>query len=120
MDDEESVRAVLGAMLKRMGYQVTFAADGQKAIEKYRTAFEKGLPYDVVITDLTIPGGMGGQAAAQKILKMDPQAKLIVSSGYATDPVLANYGVYGFKGVVVKPFRLSELRQMVQQVLERG
>ena len=118
MDDEEMVRAVIRAMLDRLGYEATFAGDGQEAIEKYRTAFENGRPYDIVITDLTIPGGMGGQAAAREILKIDPQAKIIVSSGYATDPVMANYEAYGFKGVAGKPFRLADLKKVIQQVLE--
>ncbi|MCB0211010.1 MAG: PAS domain S-box protein [Anaerolineae bacterium] len=118
MDDEEMIRAVLDTMLKNMGYAVTFTASGQEAIEEYRTAFQVGIPYDIFITDLTIPGGIGGQAVAEKILQLDPQAKIIVSSGYATDPVMANYQAYGFVGIAVKPYRFAELQNVIQQVLE--
>jgi CheY-like chemotaxis protein len=117
VDDEEMVREVMGAMLKRMGYEVSFAVDGQEAIAKYRACCERGAAYDVVITDLTIPGGMGGQEAAQEILSIDPTAKIVVSSGYATDPVMANYRVYGFRGVAAKPYRFAELQKVIQQVL---
>ncbi|MCP4715766.1 MAG: response regulator, partial [Deltaproteobacteria bacterium] len=113
LDDEEIVREVMGAMLERMGYNVSFAVEGQQAIAKYRAAYEDDSAYDVVITDLTIPGGMGGQAAAQEILKINPQAKIIVSSGYATDTVMANYEMYGFKDVAVKPYRFADLQKMI-------
>jgi len=117
LDDEDDVREVIGMMLEEMGHKVSYAIDGEEAITKYREAQQNNSPYDAVITDLTIPGGMGGQEASREILQLDPQAKIIVSSGYATDPVMANYEEYGFLGRVVKPFRLSELQQVVQQVL---
>ncbi len=100
-----------------MGYQVDFAVDGQEAIAKYAAAFQTNNPFDLIIADLTIPGGMGGKEAAQEILKLDPQAKIIVSSGYATDAVMANYASYGLKGVVVKPYRFPALQSVVQRVL---
>ena len=70
-----------------------------------------------MITDLTIPGGMGGQEAAQEIISINPQAKIIASSGFATDPILANYKRYGFKGIAVKPYRFADLQKLVRQVL---
>lgn len=118
LDDEELVQQMSGSMLEEMGHQVDHAVDGEEAVEKYRLAHEEGREYDIVICDLTIPGGMGGREAAQKILKIDPQAKLIVSSGYATDSVMANYAEYGFQGRVAKPYRFVELQTVVQQVLE--
>jgi PAS domain S-box-containing protein len=117
LDDEKAVREVLGDMLERMGHTVAYAVEGQEAIAKYRTAYESKAEYDLFITDLTIPGGLGGQAAAQEILKLNPQAKIIVSSGYATDPVLANYKAYGFKGIFVKPYHFAELQEVVRHVL---
>lgn len=117
LDDEAVVREALGGMLTLMGHQVEFAVDGKEALFKYQTALATGVPYDLVVADLTIPGGMGGQEAAQAILNMNPDAKLIVSSGYATDPVMANYVAYGFKGIVVKPYQFATLKQVVQDVL---
>jgi two-component system, cell cycle sensor histidine kinase and response regulator CckA len=108
---------MLGKMLNQLGFEVSYCVDGQEAVAKYQTARANGSPYDVVFTDLTIPGGMGGQAAAQEILNINPQAKIIVSSGYATDPVLANYEAYGFTGMVAKPYRFAELQEVLQQIL---
>ena len=115
LDDEESVRKVIGGMLEKMGYSISYAVDGQEAVAKYRTTYDSGTKYDLVITDLTIPGGMGGQEAAQEILKIDPQAKIIVSSGYATDPVMADYEAYGFSGIVTKPYRFADLEEGIRR-----
>lgn len=118
LDDEETVRNVLGAMLEKMGHRVSYAAAGQEAITKYRNAQKNNSPYDAVITDLTIPGKMGGEAVAQEILAVNPQAKIIVSSGYTTDSIMTNYKAYGFQGRVVKPYRFAELKDVVEQMLK--
>jgi two-component system, cell cycle sensor histidine kinase and response regulator CckA len=118
LDDEELVQQMCGAMLEEMGHQVEYAGDGEKAVKKYRAANEDEQGYDVVICDLTIPGGMGGTEAAQEIFKLNPEAKIIVSSGYACDPVMADYMRYGFKGRVAKPYRFAELQNVVRQVLD--
>jgi len=117
LDDEELVREVIGAMLEELGHKVSYAVHGGEAIKKYQEAWQNNSPYDAVITDLTIPGGMGGQEAAREILQTDPQAKIIVSSGYATDPVMANYKDYGFQGRVVKPYHFAELKKVIERVL---
>lgn len=118
LDDEAVIREVLGAMLEMMGHNVAYAVDGQEAVVKYRHAYQNGSAYDAVIVDLTIPGGVGGQAAAQEMIKINPQAKIIVSSGYTTDPVMANYEAYGFKNVVAKPYRFADLQKVIQKVLK--
>ncbi|MEA3240902.1 MAG: ATP-binding protein, partial [Pseudomonadota bacterium] len=115
LDDEEVVREVLGAMLEELGHQVDYAAHGREAVEKYRQAWENNSPFDLVITDLTIPGGMGGEETAREILAIDPRAKIIVSSGYATDPVMAHYEKYGFQGRVAKPYRFAKLREVIKK-----
>ena len=84
----------------------------------YRDNLDKGNPFDLVIMDLTIPGGMGGKATLAKILEMHPEVKAIVASGYSNDPVMSNYADYGFKGVISKPFLVSELNDVIQSVLE--
>lgn len=118
LDDEEAVRDILGAMLEKMGHHVSYAGTGQEAIAKYQSARQNNLPYDVVITDLTIPGEIGGEGVAQKILSINPQAKIIVSSGYATNSIMADYKAYGFQGRIVKPIRFLELQNMIEQVLK--
>jgi PAS domain S-box-containing protein len=117
VDDEELVRSVASSLLKHLGCYTEAVRDGNEAIESYKRAKESGKPFDVVIMDLTIPGGMGGKEAVKRLLEIDPQVKAIVSSGYATDPVMANYRDYGFVGVIPKPFRVSELGDLVAQVM---
>ncbi len=120
MDDEVMVRDVTEAMLGSCGYKVDFAADGKDAIEKYTSAAESGQPFDIVIMDLTIPGGVGGEEAIKKLLLINPDAKVIVASGYSTDSIMANYSNYGFKGRIVKPFQLNELVNEIARVMKLG
>src|SRR5208283_4190166 len=96
MDDEESVRKILQAMLDKLGYTAECAENGAEAVDLYRKRKEEGKPFAAVILDLTIPGGVGGKEAITTLLKIDPDVKAIVSSGYSTDPVMANYLEYGF------------------------
>jgi PAS domain S-box-containing protein len=118
MDDEELVRDVSKNMLETFGFTVELAFDGREAVEKYISADESGNPFDIVIMDLTIPGGMGGKEAVNNLLAINSNAKVIVSSGYSTDPILANYGDYGFKGRLVKPFQIKDLKKELTRVME--
>jgi len=113
MDDEEMIRNLVHKMLSRRGFEVVSAEDGEKAIQLYQEATENGRPIDLIIMDLTIPGGMGGKEAIKEIHKIDPEAKVIVSSGYSNDSVMANFGEYGFCGAMVKPFQIRELMEIV-------
>jgi len=117
MDDDESVQHVVASILDCLGYRVHCAFNGEEAVNMYRTACAKNIPFDLVIMDLTIPGGMGGKDAVAEIRKIDPACKAIVSSGYSNDPVISNYGDYGFSGVIVKPFSIEELSQTISAVL---
>jgi len=117
MDDEEVVRDVVGDLLKILGYQVEFAEDGDGMIELYRKARESAQPFDAVIMDLTVPGGMGGKESIQKLIKIDPEVKAVVSSGYSNDPVMADCRKYGFSGVVAKPFKIEDLSQVLHKVV---
>jgi len=120
MDDEEIVRQTLSKLLGYLGYEVTFARDGNEAIEQFIQAREASQKFDVVILDLTVPGGMGGKAAIGKLLRIDPQVKAIVSSGYSDDPIMANFLEYGFSGVIAKPYRVAELSKVLHRVLDEG
>jgi PAS domain S-box-containing protein len=117
MDDEEMVREVLGRMLVRLGYEAEFAGDGGEAIERFVQAHGSGQAFAAVILDLTVPGGMGGKEALGKLLEIDPQVKAVVSSGYSDDPIMANFQKYGFSGVIAKPYRISELGKILNQVI---
>jgi len=118
MDDEDIVRDVTGDILTMLGYEVDFAKDGKEAIELYKKAKESGKSFDVVIMDLTIPGGMGGKETVKKLLEINPDVKAIVSSGYSSDPIMSEYKSYGFRGVLVKPYNTVELSRVVADVVK--
>ena len=117
MDDEEQICGLATQILTRYGHSVTTVLDGDEAIAIYREAMERGKPFDVVIMDLTIPGGIGGTEALQALLAIDPHVRAIVSSGYAEDPVMADPTAYGFKEVIAKPYTSGTLREVVARVL---
>jgi len=118
VDDEEVIRRSAGEVLKRLGYQVEFAGDGREGIDLYEKARRDGRPFDLVIMDLTIRGGMGGKEAVAHLKKIDPEAKVIVSSGYSRDPVMSDYRAHGFCGVVPKPYEIEELARVIQDTLK--
>ena len=118
MDDDPMVLRVTKAILTKLGYDVVPAEDGREAIRLYREAQEINQPIHIVIMDLTIPGGMGGKEAVQEILAIDPAAKVMVSSGYSNDPVMANFQKYGFQGAVSKPFQVQELRDAINNLMK--
>lgn len=120
VDDEEMIRDVASRMLISEGYETESAQDGQVALVMYAKAQKGGNPFDVVILDLTIPGGMGGKETIQKLLEIDPNANAIVSSGYSNDPIMAHFRDYGFRGVASKPYSVKTLSQAVHAVLDRS
>jgi CheY-like chemotaxis protein len=117
MDDEAAIRRLLSALLQRAGLNVATASDGAEAVQAFRTARDEGRPFDLVIMDLTVPGGMGGLEALQHLHGIDPELKAIVSSGYSSDPVLANFRAHGFRGRVAKPYEMAKLLEVVRNVL---
>lgn len=116
MDDDEVIRQVVSDMLAYYGYRITIAKDGNEAIDLYRQAISAGERFDVVIMDLTVPGGMGGLETMVVLRRMDPQIKAIISSGYANDPVMSEYQQYGFCGFVAKPYKFDELINVLNSV----
>ncbi len=117
MDDEKLFRKVIASQLEYLGHQVVFAADGREAVQQYEEAMRAGEPFDLVIMDLTIPGGVGGEEAVGLLLDMDPDARVVVSSGYSNDPIMAYYQDYGFIAAIAKPFKLYELKEILAMVL---
>jgi len=117
MDDEEIVRLVVSKLLEQCGYEAVLARDGEEMLKKYREALESGKPFDAVILDLVIEGGMGGQEAIKHLLDIDPHAKALISSGYSNAPAMSHYKVFGFKGFLAKPYRLAELGKVLHEVI---
>jgi len=120
MDDDKDLREITADLLRHIGYTVEGAKDGAEAIELYKKEKEKGEPFDVLIMDLTIPAGMGGKEAIKELKKIDPDVKAIVSSGYSNDPIMADFGRYGFKGVVAKPYKIEDLSAILNKVIREG
>ncbi len=117
MDDEDMVCDVAGEMLKSMGYNTLYANDGVEAIELYKKSNERRNGIDLVILDLTVPGGMGGKETIKCLKEINPDIKAIVSSGYFQNPVMSKYSNDGFKGFVVKPYKSRDLGKEVTRVL---
>jgi CheY-like chemotaxis protein len=120
MDDEKMLWEIVESLLKRLDCNVDFAIDGQQAISLYRQAFEKGSDYALLILDLTIRGGPGGKEVLQKILRINPEAKAVVLSGYSTDPVFSDHRKYGFVGALQKPFLTDDFVNLVNRILDRS
>jgi len=118
VDDEEIIWRAAGEALTRMGYEVQFAEDGASGIELYQEALNAKRPFHAVIMDLTIPGGMGGKEAVGEILRIDPAAKIIASSGYSNDPVMSDFRKYGFCGIISKPYRIEDLGELLSRVTQ--
>jgi CheY-like chemotaxis protein/anti-sigma regulatory factor (Ser/Thr protein kinase) len=117
MDDEEIIRELAAELLTQLGYEVSLVKDGASAISAYKQARNSGRPFDAVIMDLTIPGGMGGKDALQRIREIDPNVRAIVSSGYSQDPVMADFREYGFAGVLRKPYDANDVAEQLRLVL---
>jgi PAS domain S-box-containing protein len=120
MDDEDIVVQATGRLLEHCGYEISTASHGEEAIELYRKAKDSGKPFGVTILDLTIPGGMGGEATIKRLLEIDPNIKAIVSSGYANDPLMAKFENFGFRGVISKPYKIDDLVELLNNLLKKA
>jgi len=117
MDDDMYIKDVARALLESMGYSVTIANHGKEALELFDKATAEKQPYDAVILDLTIPGGMGGKETIRELRKRDPKIKAIASSGYSEAPVMSHPDMYGFKAVLRKPYKRDDLGNALQQLM---
>jgi two-component system cell cycle sensor histidine kinase/response regulator CckA len=120
MDDEQMILDIVSRMLTHLGYEVSTSKDGAQAIAAFTKAKNKGEPFDVVMMDLVIPNGVGGQEAAPTLKQIDPHAKIIASSGHLDHPVMKDYRKYGFTAILEKPYKLERLQQVIGSVIEQG
>lgn len=119
MDDEDAIRMLVETMLGQAGYEVVATADGDAALAAHAEALAAGSPFDLVIMDLTIPGGMGGKEAIRRLRERDAGVRAIVSSGYSNDPVMANFPSFGFNAVLPKPYTMKDLLRVVGETLKK-
>ncbi|MDA8077916.1 MAG: response regulator, partial [Nitrospiraceae bacterium] len=117
MDDEEMIRSVAAEMIEALGHEAETARDGLEAIDKYLAAKKSGRPFDVVILDLTVKGGLGGEETIGKLRALDPSVVAVVSSGYADNPVVADHRAYGFSALLSKPYEIDSLRDSLNTLL---
>jgi PAS domain S-box-containing protein len=120
LDDDEILRSGVADLLEMEGYEVATAATGETAVALYQQALIEERPFAIAVMDLTIPGGMGGLETVQAILALDPQARCIVSSGYADDPALAYYADYGFSAAIKKPYGLADLIAIIERLVHNS
>ncbi len=118
MDDEEMIRKLSTKVLSRLGYEPELAQDGAEAIELYKRAMDSAKPFDAVILDLTVKGGMGGKDAVKELLEINPQVKAIVSSGYSNDPEMTDFRKYGFVGALPKPYAKKDLKDVLDKIIK--
>ncbi len=120
MDDDEMVRDVAAMMLGALGYEAGIASNGKEAVELFRKARLSGNPFDIVILDLVVPGGMDGKETLARLKDIDPGVRAIVTTGYSHDPVVANFKEFGFAGALAKPYVVSEFADAVKKALSEG
>jgi PAS domain S-box-containing protein len=118
VDDEDAIRDLVEFTLTRLGYEVSQAATALQGVELYKERLRVGKRFDLVILDLTLPGGLGGKEALKKLIEIDPTVNAIVSSGYATDATMSRYQDFGFRGCIAKPYEAAELGKLVHEMIE--
>ncbi|WP_052507348.1 hybrid sensor histidine kinase/response regulator [Desulfonatronovibrio magnus] len=118
LDDDQEILEVVKEALDLLGYEAELVADGKNILEEYAKSVEEKNPFDLIIMDLTVPGGMGGLETMQKLKEIYPEVKAVVSSGYSQDPVMANYREHGFLGVLAKPYTISELSSLLVRMIK--
>lgn len=118
LDDEPAICEITEILLKKLGYDPLITSRGEDTIEAYRQAMEAENRFDLVILDLSIPGGIGGREVIKALREMDPDVRALVSSGDANDPAVINYLSYGFSGVLMKPYNKAVLDSRIKSILE--
>jgi PAS domain S-box-containing protein len=117
MDDDDMVARTAERALRRLGYEAVVTRDGAEAVERFQRERDAGRGFDAVILDLTVPGGVGGAEALPGLLALDPAVKAIVSSGYASGSILADFRAHGFVEALAKPWQPEDLAEVLQRVL---
>lgn len=116
MDDDPVLQEVMGEILSLLGHTVVVVSEGREALNAYQKSLANESEFDFVILDLTIPAGMGGLETLEKLKEFNSDVKVIVSSGYSTDPIMANYTEYGFAGSIPKPFTIAGVKTCIESL----
>jgi two-component system, cell cycle sensor histidine kinase and response regulator CckA len=111
--------ACVNVMVRRLGHEMEGARNGEEATQMYLEAYQRGRPFDLVILDVTVKGGMGGKETILILRKIDPYVKAIVSSGYSQDPIMTGYKEYGFDDALPKPYAIEDLEEVLHKLFEQ-
>ncbi len=117
LEDDPLVRSLIVRNLTGNGFDVAESSEGSETVRMYQESVTQGRAFDLVILDLSIPNGMGGVRAMEKLRAIDPEVFAIVSSGYSDDPVMANPAAYGFAAVLPKPYEPADMLRLVRNIL---
>ena len=117
MDDDPHICTLTGGMLEGLGYKYDLAKNGEEALQFYKRYLNIGRPYDAVIMDLTIIGGMGGEATFKHLRELHPEVRAIIASGYDNDDMARQFLELGFCGYLTKPYRVGDLARIIKKVL---
>ncbi len=118
LDDEPAICEITEILLRKLGYEPLITSKGEDTVDAYRASIQEGKPFNLVILDLTIPGGMGGKDVIAALLELDPNVRALVSSGDANDPAVAHYADFGFTGVLMKPYNKATLDEVIKSILK--
>ena len=119
MDDEQIILDVTFEVFKFLGYGLMFAHEGEAAIELYKNEKAAGVPFDLVILDLSVPYGMGGKETIALLKAFDPEVKAVVSTGFSNDPVVLDFASFGFSGKLIKPYKINDLKNILEQLIRK-
>jgi signal transduction histidine kinase/ActR/RegA family two-component response regulator len=118
LEDDQMMLDCTRMLGQRIGYEAAGAKNGEEAVQMYLEAYQQEKPFDLVILDLTIKGGMGGKETVSILRKIDPSMKAVISSGYSQDPVMSQFVEYGFDGALAKPYNMQQLEEILHRVLQ--
>jgi CheY-like chemotaxis protein len=119
MDDEQIILDMTREVLKFLNYDVMFAREGREAIDLYKKEMAAGVPFDVVILDLSVQSGLGGKETLAELRKIDPGVKSVISSGFIDDPVVRDFSGHGFDRRLTKPYKIPELKDILEQLVQK-
>lgn len=117
MDDDEQIRMLTKSMIESLEYKCDLANNGEEAIQLYKRYLNIGRPYDIVIMDLTIIGGLGGEQTFKVLRDLHPEVRAVIASGYDNDEMRRQFLDMGFYGYLTKPYRVGELGRIIRKVL---
>ncbi len=119
MDDHKEIRHIFTILLNRSRYEVEVAEDGNEAIECFKSSIEANNPFDAIIMDLNVPGGMGGAEATKRLLEIDPVARVIWCSGWVSNPIAINYRNHGVVAFLNKPFNNDDIHDALRKAISQ-